>query len=201
MASRRYNWIYSHNLRPFMLGRDDKSYGTPERRVQFMDVIARREVVTDPALVKTAEDLRNLVLRDYSGELRLDLVPTFAGPREELEVGLMPVEIYRSSPVAAIGQELWNLGCRIHNGEELDLAKDLNTQTQWLLIGPFDNTDKRGFAEVYPPETASGPDGEYNGVIGNWTFALFQRVLGSASAFSRSMLIVVISSTMSSSVL
>ncbi len=166
MMSRRYNWIYSHNLRPFMLGSDAQGRADVDRREGIMRVIADREVATNPDYVATAKALRNLALRDYAPDLGLALVPTFAGPREEVEVGLMPAGVYSSSPAAALNKMLWDLGLRIHRGEEIDLAKGMGTQTHWMLIGPFDNKDKKGYATAYPPETELNLEGEYDGIGG-----------------------------------
>src|SRR6185312_6570450 len=38
-------------------------------------------------------------------------------------------------------------------GEKVDLAAKYGFITRWMLMGPFDNTNKAGFAKVYPPET------------------------------------------------
>ncbi|RMF93111.1 MAG: hypothetical protein D6741_14095 [Planctomycetota bacterium] len=45
---------------------------------------------------------------------------------------------------------------------ELGVAADVNRHDgfvlSWWLTGPFDNTDRAGFARVYPPETKAFPD-------------------------------------------
>jgi len=38
-------------------------------------------------------------------------------------------------------------------GEEVDLPTHFGWVMRWMLIGPFDNTDKQGFEVSYPPET------------------------------------------------
>jgi hypothetical protein len=37
-------------------------------------------------------------------------------------------------------------------GREVDLPKVMGFLMRWKVIGPFDNTDRKGFAVVYPPE-------------------------------------------------
>jgi hypothetical protein len=48
-------------------------------------------------------------------------------------------------------------------GEKVDLARQLGYIVRWKLIGPFDNTDRKGFAAVYPPEGEFKPDAVYEG--------------------------------------
>ncbi len=166
MMSRRYNWIYSHNLRPFMLGRDQQDYWDAPTRDAYMNVVADRAVVTNPALVATARDVRNLVLRDYTDELGLVIVPTFAAPREQVEVGLFAREAYEPSAIARLNSYLWDLGRRIHRGDAINFQQELGTQTNWLLIGPFPNSAKAGFDTAYPPESKFEPNGTYDGISG-----------------------------------
>jgi hypothetical protein len=53
-------------------------------------------------------------------------------------------------------------------GETIDLPKHFGFVTRWKLIGPFDNTDRRGLDTVYPPEkeldAAAGYDGPFGQV-------------------------------------
>lgn len=51
-------------------------------------------------------------------------------------------------------------------GESVDLARHFGFVRQWKVIGPFDNTDGRGFATPYPPETEWKPQAEYPGKHG-----------------------------------
>ncbi len=37
-------------------------------------------------------------------------------------------------------------------GEEVDLVRHFGFVTRWKVIGPFDNTEGKGFAAAYPPE-------------------------------------------------
>jgi hypothetical protein len=163
MASRCYNWIYSHDARPFMIGRDPQKYAGQE---EFLDVISKKEIVTDPKFVQLAKDLRALVLRDYSTDLGLSVVTSFAGPREEGEIGLMPSPIITQSPLADMQSMLRKMALRIHGGEEIDFPKELGVQTRWKLIGPFADSGGNGFAVDFPPEKELNLEGEYDGVEG-----------------------------------
>ncbi|MFH1742371.1 MAG: hypothetical protein ABIH23_25485 [bacterium] len=170
MMGRRYNWIYSHNRRLLLLGREGDRSGVNGDPQDFVRVIAERAVVTDTKYVRTAEALRGMELRDYAEDLGLTIVPTFAGPREEIEVGLMPVKLYEPAPVAGLKQKLWDVAWRIQNGEDIDFHSTFGTQTTWMLIGPFDNTEGKGYAEVYPPEKEINPAAKYETTEGELTW-------------------------------
>lgn len=51
-------------------------------------------------------------------------------------------------------------------GETVDLPKLFGFLTQWKVIGPFDNTDGKGFAAVFPPEKQIDLAAEYDGKAG-----------------------------------
>lgn len=167
MEGGRYNWIYSHNARPWMIGRESTETARPEGLEQYTEIVRKREVITNPEYVQIARSIRKAGDAEYEKVLGLTIVPTLAGPREELEVGLMPVKIYGSSLQASLREPLWDLGLRLLRGEDIDRGQALGTRTEWQLIGPFDNKANAGFDTVYPPEqsidlaakydTASGP--------------------------------------------
>jgi hypothetical protein len=52
-------------------------------------------------------------------------------------------------------------------GEKVDLQKHFGFLTQWHLIGPFDNTDKKGFDIAYPPESNVDLDAKVPGKMGD----------------------------------
>lgn len=181
MLGRQYNWVYSHTCRPFFLGRETDKYAGKEPLENYLRVIAERAVVTDLEYVRTAESLRKMELRGYAQDLGLTLVPTFAGPREEVEVGLMPVTVYESSPVAGLKQELWDLGLRVYRGEDIDFRSTFGTQTAWMLIGPFDNAEGKGYAEAYPPEEGIDLSAEYETARENLRWARYAAPVRQAS--------------------
>jgi len=51
-------------------------------------------------------------------------------------------------------------------GVTVDLPKHFGFLMQWNVIGPFDNTERKGFAEVFPPEREVKLDAEYDGKKG-----------------------------------
>jgi hypothetical protein len=51
-------------------------------------------------------------------------------------------------------------------GRPVDLPRHFGFLVRWRLIGPFDNTEGRGFDAAYPPEKEIQPDGSYQGKHG-----------------------------------
>ncbi|HEY4310582.1 MAG TPA: hypothetical protein VGN12_14115 [Pirellulales bacterium] len=51
-------------------------------------------------------------------------------------------------------------------GEKVDLTRHFGYLIQWKLIGPFDNTDEKGFDVAFPPEDAIDFASEYKGSTG-----------------------------------
>ena len=47
--------------------------------------------------------------------------------------------------------------------QEVDLPRHFGFLMHWNVIGPFDNTERAGFAKVYPPETNVGLEATYAG--------------------------------------
>jgi hypothetical protein len=64
----------------------------------------------------------------------------------------------------SLAKELRKLGAKV------DLPRHLGFLMEWRVVGPFDNTDKQGFAVTYPPESQLDYTAEYNGKTGtvNW---------------------------------
>ena len=56
-------------------------------------------------------------------------------------------------------------------GQAVDLPKHFGFLMHWNVIGPFDNTDREGFATVFPPEKGIDLTAEYDGKEGKvkWT--------------------------------
>jgi hypothetical protein len=55
-------------------------------------------------------------------------------------------------------------------GQNVDLPRHFGFVQNWRLIGPFDNTGKKGFAVAYPPEAKLEATANYDGKTGaiNW---------------------------------
>ena len=58
------------------------------------------------------------------------------------------------------------------NGETVNIQKHFGFLPQWMVIGPFDNKEEKGFAVAYTPETTAAegqpldPTAEYDGQLG-----------------------------------
>ena len=62
-----------------------------------------------------------------------------------------------SEQTSRVGQQLKGLG------EEVDLPRKMGYIVRWKLIAPFDNTGRKGFDAVFPPEGEFKPDAVYEG--------------------------------------
>jgi hypothetical protein len=65
-------------------------------------------------------------------------------------------------------------------GQPVDLAELFGFLREWRVIGPFDNTDRKGFATPFPPETALDFNAELAGKLGpvRWTNLVSTNELG-----------------------
>jgi len=120
-------------------------------------------------------------LDDPCGELRLDAVAQIieradallkASKQDEAKKSEALAEYRRAFAAARdpdqIGQVEKSLG---ELGEKVDLPRHYGFITHWHLIGPFDNTDKRGLDVAYPPEESLDFQASYPGKSGEirWT--------------------------------
>jgi hypothetical protein len=58
-------------------------------------------------------------------------------------------------------------------GRDVDLVKHDGLLVDWLVIGPFDNTDEAGFDKVYPPEKTFDPKAKCRGKHGEISWAKY----------------------------
>ncbi len=59
-------------------------------------------------------------------------------------------------------------------GVTVDLPKHFGFLMKWNVIGPFDNTERKGFDMVFPPEREVKPDAEYDGKTGRVKWKPFE---------------------------
>ncbi|MFG0334937.1 MAG: hypothetical protein ACF8TS_16395 [Maioricimonas sp. JB049] len=111
------------------------------------------------------------MLEDPSGEMRRDAVARLIAAAERfLEDGetAKAKTAYRQAlkgavdddQVKAIVNPLSDLG------ETVNLPRHFGFVTNWHVIGPFDNTDRKGFDASYPPEQEVDLSAEYDGKEG-----------------------------------
>jgi hypothetical protein len=163
MLSPKYNWIYSHNCRNVLIGRDLHKYTGDADLKAYLKVLADREVVLDAKYVKIAQDLRAMKLRDYAAELGVRPVISFVGPDDTPRLTLMPAKLVNQPEV----ENTWALAIDYFSGNEIDLQAHFGTQKNWLVIGPFPNPGQfEGHRTVFAPEKKIDRDAEYPGVNG-----------------------------------
>ncbi|NOY79361.1 MAG: hypothetical protein GXO76_16025, partial [Calditrichaeota bacterium] len=149
MLSRRYNWIYG---RDGFSERGQKAYKGEQDLSIFRKIVQEKQIVTNPKYVKLARSIRNLTGEDVSRALGLGVDYRLDGPRDDVLAGIFPLKRLRQAHRQALSNRLKELGEKEFWGHFQNFRKIFQTQKTWLLIGPFDNTDNRGFRTVFPPE-------------------------------------------------
>jgi hypothetical protein len=79
-------------------------------------------------------DVQKLIAREEKDKAKVALKKLFVAARDRDQVDAMAKQLEKL-------------------GEKADLPAKYGFITRWMLIGPFDNTNKVGFAKAYPPET------------------------------------------------
>lgn len=141
----------------------------PRARYVAYELIAR----ASPA---TASRLLDELLDDPGPDLRHEAVQKIIdeGTRRET-AGDKPaaIALYQKALGAArsVGQ-INVLSDRLKNlGQPVDLPALFGFLMNWQVVGPFDNTEGKGFDAVYPPERGVNLSAEYDGKSGKvrWT--------------------------------
>ncbi len=141
----------------------DTNHSPRARRLAF-ELVAR--VQPD-----TAEKLLQGMLNDPSLELRRDAVDrVIASAGRALEGGKKPEAIQRYREALGVARDvdqIQDVAKKLRDlGESVDLPKLFGFLMQWKVIGPFDNTDGKGFTAVFPPEKQIDLAAEYDGKSG-----------------------------------
>jgi hypothetical protein len=97
------------------------------------------------------------MLNDPSLELRRDAVARRideAAAHQQAQQRDRAVAVYQEALIAARDPDQVDLVAdRLRElGLEVDLPRHFGFLVRWKVIGPFDNTDEKGFDAVYPPE-------------------------------------------------
>ena len=122
----------------------------------------------DPTL---EERLIPTLLDDPSGELRRDAVAYTMQAAEKLAANGKKDDArqkYSAALAGAVDEDQVKKLAEVLKGfdQKVNLVEHYGFLTQWKLIGPFDNKDKKGFDVVNPPETELAFDKEYDGLPG-----------------------------------
>ena len=115
------------------------------------------------------------MLNDPSVEMRRDAVARLIGDATQVAEGSEPakaVPLYRKALTAARDlDQIRLLAARLKDaGEEVDLARHFGFVICWKLIGPFDNTDEKGYEVAYRPEKQIDLEAAYAGKHGQVTW-------------------------------
>ena len=140
----------------------DTKHNPRARRMAF-EMVARLQP-------DTTEKMLAGMLDDPSLELRRDAVDRVIAAAKALEAGNKPDAIARYKVALQSARDvdqIQDVARKLRElGEAVDLPKLFGFLTQWKVIGPFDNTDGKGFAAVFPPEQKIDLAGEYDGKTG-----------------------------------
>ena len=163
MLSTKYNWLYGHNCVEQLAGRNlDQYKGTPGLDA-YLQVIKDREMITTPKYVKLAKELR--AMRYVDPEQITGFAPSImiAGPDDLPRVGPTPAKLIRPEH----RDHLWQVAMDYYQGRVVDTHALFNTQTDWMIIGPFANPETyEGHNTVYPPEKEINFEAVYEGMSG-----------------------------------
>jgi hypothetical protein len=104
-----------------------------------------------------ADKLLDGMVEDPSVELRRDAVAKVIARAESLKVGEKKAEAlaaYQQAFSASRNvEQIKALASAIRDlGGTVDLTRHFGFLRSWQIVGPFDNTEGKGFAAVYPPE-------------------------------------------------
>lgn len=141
----------------------DRSHTPRARRLAF-EWLAKVDAAAPDRLIPG-------MLDDPSLELRRDAVARLleqAGPKFDADDQPAAKQLYSEAlkgardpdQVKLIAERLGKLGARV------DLPRHFGFIMDWRVIGPFDNTEEKGFDVAYPPEQAVELAAEYPGKLG-----------------------------------
>ena len=141
----------------------DRNNAPRARRVAF-EWLAK----VDPSVV---DRLIPGMLRDPSPEFRRDAVARLMADADRLRGQnhlSRAVALYRKALTGATDQkQVEALVKRLKElGQKVNLQRHFGFIVDWQIIGPFDNTDRKGFAAVYPPEREVNLQSSYPGKLG-----------------------------------
>jgi hypothetical protein len=137
--------------------------------------IARRlayETLRDQDAAIEAELIPDMLL-DPSAEFRRDAVAKLINEASAAEAAAA-TPIYQKAMSGAVHEDQVKQIAEAlrKNGETVNIQKHFGFLSQWMVIGPFDNKEEKGFSVAYTPETTAAegkpldPAAEYDGQLG-----------------------------------
>ncbi|MEZ6059291.1 MAG: hypothetical protein R3C19_02905 [Planctomycetaceae bacterium] len=107
------------------------------------------------------------MLLDPAAEFRRDAVALLIQQAESSDQPAKAVALFRKALQGAVHDDQVKKITEALRaaGEQVNLQKHFGFLTDWMLIGPFDNKDMKGFAVAYPPEEQVKLDARYKGQL------------------------------------
>lgn len=112
------------------------------------------------------------LLLDPGSEFRRDAVALLIAEAEKSE-GAAAIALYRKAMSGAVHEDqVQKIAEALRKaGETVDISRHFGFVQKWMIVGPFDNKDEKGFAVAYAPEKefeAGKPElqAEYDGQLG-----------------------------------
>ena len=138
----------------------DQSHPPKARRFAF-ELIKKNEPITAKALIPG-------LLNDPSPELRRDAISSLIDQASSLKKEgkkSAAILIYRQALNAAVEEnQVKPISKSLKElGVEVDLPKHFGFLMRWNVIGPFDNTNRKGFETIFPPEEEINFNAKYKG--------------------------------------
>lgn len=153
----RYEKLPVNDLEAFLA---DTKHDPRARRLAW-------ELIQDRAPSRAAKIIQGM-LDDPSVELRYDAVDRLLQKADSDKGSPAATELLREALGAArdVGQVKKITSDLQKIGDKIDLQQHFGFLSDWCVVGPFDNSGGRGFAEVYPPEQSVDIQATYDGKDG-----------------------------------
>ncbi len=161
IASRQGAKLPTEALTTFLI---DRKHLPQARRLAY-DTLKSVDPGLEDRLIPT-------LLDDPSGELRRDAVAYTMQAADKLATAGQKDDArqkYTAALAGAVDEDQVKKLAEVLKGydQKVNLVEHYGFLTQWKLIGPFDNKDKKGFDVVNPPETELAFDKTYDGLPGS----------------------------------
>ncbi|MEW6238180.1 MAG: hypothetical protein AB1656_22555 [Candidatus Omnitrophota bacterium] len=161
-AGRRYIWIYPHAV-DYLPDNNAQLASQPDSNQykiayvpnlnEYIQVLRQRLIPDDDLLLKNALRIREGDVSDRTDRLGISALLCLAGPNFQFRTIQVEQRDKQRASDDFISQTIQRLQIERWRGEaDPDIRSLFGVQTEWNLIGPFENKEGKGFDAVYPPE-------------------------------------------------
>ena len=148
----------------------DTSHNPRARRFAF-DLIAQADAGTAQAMIPGFINDPSVELRrEAVGQLLADAAKIAAEGNQESAKRGYGRALHYARDVDQIQEAVTALR---GFGQTVDVPKQFGFLMDWLIVGPFDNTEREGFARVYPPENDLDLGAQFEGKGGKVKWRAF----------------------------